>query len=66
MSAKLNNNHTNAPWSKREQKVIRRDEAFARELSRSKRLPTEQLFLITERRGESKRESDKLRTLIDP
>ncbi len=60
MSAKLNNNHTNAAHSRENRAQTRRDEALARDLSRLGRSNEDQMDLISERRGNSRKEMSRL------
>lgn len=60
MSKKDNNRKSNAPWSSRERKIARQEDAIERQKARNKRSALEQMQLIQDRPGESKREAMKL------
>lgn len=64
MSAKLNNNKTSASHSKSKRKDIKREEALLREITRGTRSSEYQLELISQRRGESRKESERLSPLV--
>lgn len=60
MTAKQNNQHTSAPWSRANRLQQRRDAALAREQSSSERSNEEQMDLISTRPGNSLKEMARL------
>lgn len=57
---KDNYRKSNAPWSDSERKIARQEDAIERQKTREKRSALEQMQLIQDRPGESKREAMKL------